>query len=526
MTSRAADPGPVQRLAGRLRSLAGWRRGLAAILAGGIASLSLPPADALPLLWISMPALIWLLDGAKTRKAAFWVGWCFGFGYLAVGLYWLTVALFVDIGRYWWLVPFASNGLAAGLAIFWGGAGAVASIIPVNRPLARATGVAAAVSLFEWLRGHVLTGFPWNLPGYAWTDYAWLAQTSAAIGVYGVTVLALLAPALVAPLGSPFAERRLARNSALGGFTILAAAAIAGYARLPAEAVPSVPGVRLRLVQPSIPQSLKWVEEREAENIRRHIALSRQPASQQPNVIIWPEAALPFSLEAFSPEARARLAELLPPGGLLITGTFRETVGANPPTYRDSLEALDASGRIVAQYDKFHYVPFGEYMPLRRWLPILEAVAAGGMEPDPGPGPMTIRMPGLPPVSPLICYEVIFPHDVADEVHRPEWLLEVTNDAWFGRTAGPHQHFAMARMRAIEEGLPLANAANDGISGIVDPYGRVLERLGLGEIGVIDADLPQPAPATLYSRVGDRPFFAMVAIIALMPIAVRLRSGN
>jgi len=527
VTPAHGDSGPIRRLAERLRGLTGWRRAAAAIAAGGLASLSLPPADLLPVLWISIPALIWLLDGPRTRRGAFWVGWCFGFGYLAVGLYWLTVALFVDIGRYWWLVPFASSGLAAGLAIFWGGAAAVASLAPRTSPLARALAVVAALSLGEWLRGHILTGFPWNLPGYAWTGNPWLAQTAAAVGAYGMTVLALLAPALAAPLGSAMPRRRSLATAAIG-LAIVAAAAGAGYARLPHDPTPSVPGVRLRIVQPSIPQSLKWVEGRLAENLRRHIALSQQPAQQPagqpPTVIIWPEAAEPFPLET-NPDLAKALGATLRPGVLLITGTIRAVPrpGADPE-YRNSLQALDGSGRIVATYDKVHLVPFGEYMPLSRWLP-LAAIAAGD-DLTPGPGLVSLPLPELPAASPLICYEAIFPHEVVNADSRPGWLLNVTNDAWFGLTAGPHQDFAMARTRTIEEGLPLVRAANTGVSAVVDPYGRIVGRLGLGAVGVIDADLPQALPPTLYSRMGDSPFFAMVAIIALGTIAVRLWSGS
>ncbi len=169
---------------------------------------------------------------------------------------------------------------------------------------------------------------------------------------------------------------------------------------------------------------------------------------------------------------------------------------------RDSIEALNPAGDILATQDKFHYVPFGEYMPLSKYIPMIKAVAVGDIEPTPGPGPKTIRLPGLPPAGPLICYEVIFPNDVVEPGNRPDWLLDVTNDAWFGLSAGPYQHFAMMRVRSVEEGLPLANAANDGISGVVDPYGRITARLGLGKIGVVDAGAPKADPARFMRRSG------------------------
>lgn len=514
MNPASPNSGPIARSADWLRRLTGWRRHGVAIGMGALASISLPPADALPLLWIALPALVWLLEGAETRRTAFFLGWSFGFGYLAFSLYWLTFALFVAIDQYWWLVPFASNGLAFGLAIFWAGATYVTSFVPRDRPLARGLALAASLGLFEWLRGHVLTGFPWNLPGYAWTEFPWLIQPAAWIGIYGITTLAMLAPALAALLGSRHATRRQGRYAAAAGLLVVGVVAIAGWARLPTVPRETVPGVRLRLVQPSIQQGQKWVANRYAENLRQHIALSVEPADPAPNVIIWSEAAEPYPLDD-DPDNAKTLASLLglKQGQLLVTGIARDMAKSDPPSFRDSIEALDAAGQIVATYDKFHYVPFGEYMPLGRWLPIVKAVAVGDVEPTEGPGPVTLNLPGLPPAGPLICYEVIFPHDVIDRANRPQWLLDVTNDAWFGLSAGPYQHFAMMRVRAVEEGLPLANAANDGISGVVDPYGRVTARLGLGKIGIVDADLPRALPETLYARLGDGPFFAMTAVL-------------
>jgi apolipoprotein N-acyltransferase len=524
MTSDMVGSGPIVRLADWFRRLNGWRRYAAAVAAGAVTSVSLPPADAMPLLWIGIPALLWLLEAAPTRAKSFWIGWAFGFGYLAFSLYWLTFALFVALDKYWWLIPFGSNGLSFGLAIFWAFAAWLASFAPRDRPLARVFALVAMLGVFEWLRGHLLTGFPWNLPGYAWTDFPWLIQSAAWIGIYGVTLLALLAPALAAPCGSRYATIAQARGAAAAGVLVLVAAAIAGMIRLPAAPMPTVPDLRIRLVQPNIAQGQKWVPSLYADNLRRQIELSLTPAGKPPNVIVWSEAAEPYPLDGH-PDNAIELARLLKlqPGQLLVTGIARDMPDADPPSFRDSIQALDSSGRIIATYDKFHYVPFGEYMPLRRWLPIVKAVAVGDVEPTAGPGPVTLHLPGLPPAGPLICYEVIFPHAVIDPENRPQWLLDVTNDAWFGLSAGPYQHFAMMRVRAVEEGLPLANAANDGISGVVDPYGRVTAILGLGKTGIVDADLPRALPATLYEKFGDIPFFIMAAGLTAVAIALGRR---
>ncbi len=510
------------RLADGCRRLTGWRRNLAAIGAGCLASIALPPADILPLLWIAFPILIWLLDGVQTRKGAFWVGWLFGFGYLAFSLYWLTFALFVAIDQYWWAVPFASSGLAFGLSIYWGIGTWLASYVPRERPLARVLTLVAAWSVAEWVRGHALTGFPWNLPGYAWTEFPWLIQIAAWIGVYGVTVLVVLAPSLASLLGNRVIPLRHGRMAAGAGLALVAAVAVVGAIRLPGEAMPTVENVRLRLVQPSIQQSLKWVEGRQLQNLREHIQLSERPADRMPNVIIWPEAAEPYPLDGHPDNAKT-IGARLRPGQILVTGIARDGLEENPPTYHDSIQALDPAGNILATYDKFHYVPFGEYMPLSKWFPIVKAVAAGDIDPTAGPGPVTMYLPGLPPAGPLICYEVIFPGDVVEPGKRPDWLLDVTNDAWFGLSAGPYQHFAMMRVRTVEEGLPLVNAANDGISGVIDPYGRVTARLGLGKIGIVDADLPKPLPPTVFSRVGDIPFFVMIGGLVLAGLLVGRR---
>jgi apolipoprotein N-acyltransferase len=514
MTFATPDSRPIVRLADGFRRLTGWRRNLTAIGAGIVASISLPPADALPLLWIAFPILVWLLDGVKTWKGALWVGWLFSFGFLAFSLYWLTFALFVAIDQYWWAVPFASSGLAFGLSIYFGIGTAIAWTAPRERPLARILALTGMWSLAWWVYGHALTGFPWNLPGYAWTEFPWLIQIASVGGIYVVTLLVMLAPALAAMMGSPFVSRTQGRRAAAAGIAIVLLAAIFGAVRLPAAPMPTVPDVRLRLVQPSIQQNLKWVEGRYDDNLRQHMDLSLKPADKPPTTIIWSEAAEPFPLDNHPRNAKA-IAAMLKPGQLLITGIDRYLADETPPSVRDSIEVLNDAGDILATYDKFHYVPFGEYMPLSKYIPMIKAVAVGDIDPTPGSGPRTIRLPGLPPAGPLICYEVIFPNDVVDRKDRPDWLIDVTNDAWFGLSAGPYQHFAMMRVRSVEEGLPMASAANDGISGVVDPYGRVTARLGLGKIGVVDADLPKPIAETIYARVGDGLFFAMAVLLVV-----------
>ena len=282
-----------------------------------------------------------------------------------------------------------------------------------------------------------------------------------------------------------------------------------------------VTGIWLRIVQPSIPQSMKWQPAAAQANFRRLLDLSAAPAIHPLAAVLWPEAATPFLLGRDA-VARSAIAAIAPQGGYVITGALR----ANPPPgpvaqVWNSIEALDGHGAIVARYDKAHLVPFGEYVPLRGLLPI-DKITPGMMDLSAGAGPMTIALPGLPPFAPLVCYEVIFPGAIVDRDDRPAWLLNATNDAWYGRSSGPYQHFAIARTRAIEEGLPLVRVANNGISAVVDPMGRVLARTDLDAIGYVDAALPAAAAPTPYSRAGNWMVLALLALGAV-PVAARLR---
>jgi apolipoprotein N-acyltransferase len=284
----------------------------------------------------------------------------------------------------------------------------------------------------------------------------------------------------------------------------------------------------LRLVQPSIPQTLKNDSTAELQNFRRLLALSASAGADKVTDIIWPEAAAPPLLERFADKWLA-MAAVVPQGGLLITGTERvEPLSGRVQDVWNSLVALDDSGTIVATYDKAHLVPFGEYVPLRGVLP-MDKITPGTLDFSSGRGPQTLTLPGLPPVSPLICYEAIFPSAVIDPTQRPAWLVNVTNDAWYGVTSGPFQHLAIARVRAVEEGLPLVRAANNGVSAVIDPYGRVLARLDLDTVGISDAPLPQALPPTPFERGRDYFFLAislfLLAVAAIISLINRRRQG-
>ncbi len=507
--------GPIAR-AGRLgravAGVSGWRRHVLAVLLGAIAAAALPPVHAVILLVPAFTGLAWLIAGAgaarKPARAAFAAGWWFGFGYFVAGLYWLSHALLADAERFGWLVPIAVPGVAAGLALF-AGAAALAVHLSRARGIGLVLALAVAWTAADWLRGVLLSGFPWNLVGTAWAYSDSMIQVVALTGVHGLglfTVAVAAAPAVLDRVMDPPGR---ARRQAIGVLASALAALVlvwaGGVLRL-ASAPPvgddeaMVPGVQLRLVQANIFQNHKWRPELRAANLSRHLSLTVAPGFEEATHVIWPETAAPFFLTT-DDERRAAVAAVSPPGGALITGAPRVTAARD--RIWNSLVAIDEAGAVVGVYDKFHLVPFGEYVPLRDWVGIAK-LTHGAVDFSAGPGPRTLRLPGLPPVSPLICYEAIFPGRVLDAADRPDWLLNITNDAWFGISSGPYQHFAAARLRAVEEGLPLVRAANTGISAVVDPYGRVVSTLGLGRRGVVDSPLPLPlAELTPYADLGD-----------------------
>jgi apolipoprotein N-acyltransferase len=526
--------GRLAGLAARIAAIAGWRGYGLGFGLGAMATLAFSPIYAVPVLFPAFTGFLWLLDGSQHRtrpgRSAFAIGWWFGLGHFVFGMYWIAFALLTDSERYWWLVPFCVLGIPAVLALF---TAAVAWLTYRARfgGVAQVLWFACMWTLFEWLRGTILSGFPWNLVGYAWSGWPEMLQLAAFTGVYGLSLWTMIAAAMPAVLSAADAKGRLPRPGALGLVAAILLPVVVwgiGVVRLadrPAAGHANVEGVRLRLVQPNINQAHKWRSDLREANVRALLDLTGRQGLDGITHVIWPETAVPYVL-ANEPILRRIIAAAAPPHGLVITGTVRTTSQVGVPfQVWNSLQALDSSGTIVGSYDKFHLVPFGEYVPLRRFLPI-NKITSGGTDFSAGPGPQSIVLPGLPPVSPLICYEVIFPGEVTDRRDRPAWLLNVTNDAWYGKTAGPHQHFAIARVRAVEEGVPLVRSANTGISGVIDPYGRVVGQLALGTKGVLDVELPLALPAsTIYARFGNWIALAIGAAIAIAAYLCGRRSA-
>lgn len=482
---------------GRLR---GWHAALAAAGLGALAAGALPPVHALPLLLIAVPGLLALLAAQRSWRGAAWIGICFGFGHHLFGLYWITEAILIESARFWWLVPLAVPGIAAVLAVFIAAACVVAWHAQPGLP--RLLTLAGAWVLADLARQFVLTGFPWNPWGGDWAMPNRLGdimqQPAAWIGVHGLTLLTLLLAA--AP--------SLARRALVPTLALLVAWAGFGVWRLD-QPRPAAPDLDVVLVQGDIPQGRKWDQAFVNDSFNRYLSLTAEgvaDAGPTPSVVVWPETASPFPLENV-PAARAAIARAA--GVPALVGSVRWAADQRP---RNSLMAVLGAGPPAAVYDKWHLVPFGEYQPW--WADIgIQLVPGGGFAP--GPGPRTLHVPGLPAVGPLICYEAIFTGQIVDRADRPAWLVNVTNDAWFGNSTGPRQHLAAARMRAVEEGLPLMRAANTGISAAFDAYGHELARIGMNRPGVAVVRLPGALPPTPYARYG----LLIPAVLALLSLA-------
>jgi apolipoprotein N-acyltransferase len=478
-----------------MMALTVWKRVALAWGAGLLSALAFPPFNALFLLWLSFPVLALLLAQATRDREAFWIGWAFAFGQLLISFYWIAGALFVDIKAFWWVLPFALCGLPAFLSIYYG-----LFAIMARRWSGRGLDFLIVVALgwffADMLRGHLLTGFPWDILGYVWADHLPMMQSVRELGVEGLSLLT----ALLAVLPAGFFLKDMTRRQTFGAVivAILLATGLYGLGVIRLRQAPQefVPDVMLRLVQPQMDQVSKWDPQQKARDLEKLIRLSIEPTQGvKPTHVLWPETASAYYL-AEEPEIRRMIAARLPKDAVLLTGSVRRQFDeAGELRYYNSLIAMDARGTIVAGYDKHHLVPFGEYMPFADIIP-LKLVSMMGKPFTAGEGVRTIRVPGLPPLSGLVCYEAIFQGGVVEAADRPALLVNVTNDAWYKGTIGPAQHFLIARARAIEEGLPLVRIANQGKTAVIDPYGRVVKAIGYDRAGFVDSPLPKAIEET------------------------------
>ncbi|MCC3303780.1 apolipoprotein N-acyltransferase [Sneathiella sp. HT1-7] len=498
---------------------------LLAFILGALIAAALPPLNLVFLLPVSFTGLLWILSTATTRRQAFLAGWWFGWGQFIAGLYWIGVAFTVDAKTHALLMPLPVLVLPAILAIFSGCATLVTHMSGA-RSLARVFILSAAWIAFEYVRGVIFTGFAWNTIGYSWSGILPVLQTTAFMGVYGLTLLTVFLSSLPALFGEAETSRRTASLSLAITAGLFAIFYGIGIARIPATAVKTFENATLRIVQPNIPQKDKWKHNLLLEHLRKIVALSlTDDGTSLPRYFIWPETAVPYYLTTTKP-LQKELAQIIPPGGAIATGAPRRDPVVRQ--YWNSLQVLGETGEILDIYDKQHLVPYGEYMPLRSLMaatglseiiPALDQMSDFAT-PD-SSAKKVINIPGLPPARALICYEIVFPWEVDPDTPF-SWILNITNDGWFGTTSGPYQHFAMTRTRAVEQGVAVVRAANTGISAIIDPYGRVPEELALNETGFIDGDLPLPIPErTLYAHYGEA--IPVALVIAFTGIGIGLR---
>lgn len=506
----------LERLKARLGRLPRWQRWLAAFLLGALMAAAQAPLYLWPLIFVSVP-LVLLLDGGEGRGwRSFFTFYFFAYGYAVAGLYWIGISFFVDAEKFALLLPLPVLGLPAVVA-FFPAAGVFAARLLAGvysgRPALAvfALLLPAGWALGDWVKGWVFTGMPWNLIGYAWADTAPAMQIASVIGSHGLSLITLLAAAALALPLLEWNRRHLTLAAVLP--LGLALAVAGGAARLEKAQTEFMPDIWLRLVQPSVPQTLKWKDELRQQHLMAHVDLTRAPGEHPPTHVIWPEAAIPYLLDE-EPKLLQGLGGLLPPGAQLIVGAPRREFrgpgrALTDMTLFNSVFVVDDKGRLVGRYDKIHLVPFGEYLPFRPILQAfgLDALAAGQVDYSPGHDPEPLILPGdIPLVRVLVCFEAIFPGEVM--AHGPPYaalLLNLTNDAWFGRSSGPYQHFASARMRSVEFGVPMVRSANNGVSAIIDGYGRIIASLGLDAVGFVEGPLPLPivGPSTAYSRFGD-----------------------
>jgi apolipoprotein N-acyltransferase len=523
-------------LAGRVILVWGFKRALLAILAGAIGVLALPPFGFFAAMFISFTLLVWLIDGAAAAPdsglfgrlwPAFATGWLFGFGYFVAGLWWLGHALLVDADQFAWALPLAILGLPAVLAIFYGLAAALARLV-WSDGMGRIAALALGFGIMEWLRTFIFTGFPWNAIGYGMMPIPLMMQSAHLIGMLGVTVLAVFIFAAPALLGT--------RQGAIPGIAlavVLFAAHLGyGYYALHQPEPPFASGRKapvVRVVQPAIDQEAKIDTEADRSAIfEKHLALSAQPPKDggpKPDVIVWPETSIPFILTD-NQDALTRIADVLDDNQILIAGAVRsEDMGPGLlPRYYNSVYVIDGRGQIIGASDKVHLVPFGEYVPFES---ILKNLGIENVVEMPGGFSASatrslLTLPSGIKFYPLICYEIIFPSEMTDDIYKSDAILNVTNDAWFGDTPGPYQHLQQARVRAVEYGLPLIRSANTGISVVVDAHGRIISGMDLNAQGFFDATLSSATGSSVDDKARKMYFWLIAGGAALIALISRM----
>lgn len=471
-----------------------------AFFAGAVTTAAFAPYYFLPAALAGFSCLLYLLLAAKSYKEAFVSGYVFGFAHFAFGFSWIGRALLIEPEKFGWLYPVVLAASGGFFGLFF----ALPAMMSFcgRSPWRKWVIFGAAAVVLEWVRSFLFTGFPWNLSGYMLAGSDEMIQAAAFGGTYLLSLLVLLG---CSAGGLWLYDRRLKVLLPIVCGLVLTTGVLWGGGRLRlAVHQEEESGIWVRIVQPSIPQKMKWDKEARENNFQTYLKLSAADGENKPDIIVWGETASPFMLDV-DEEHRSQAAGVIPAGGYLAAGmiTYQPRDGWYVP--HNSMVVLDDNGRVAAMYHKSHLVPFGEYIPFREYLPefvrpVANAIGTFGR----GAGPEKINLPGLPSFGGIICYEAIFPHQVVDENKRPDFLINLTNDGWYGNSAGPYQHWAAVRLRAVEEGITIVRAANNGISGVITAYGREKAVLPLNYAGFSDVQLNKTsAMPTFYSRTGN-----------------------
>lgn len=480
------------------------------VILAGLAGVGLSfiqaPYHCWPLLFICFGLFYFLYEQTKTKKQAFLTGFIFAFGYFVLSLNWIGNALLVEGNAYKWAWPLAVIALPILLSLFTALYVTISHVVFKKSTLSGFVGFCVLLSLSEWVRGYAFTGFPWNLYGYGWASVLPIMQSLSLFGPYGLTFLTVIWGCTFG-----FVATNASGKATVTAFTILSLIVVGGFGalRLADAKQDVVENVSIHIVQPNIAQKDKWDTYKFRDNFEKLIVLSKIKKPAQKNIIIWPETSLPPPF-LNSTAVHERIHSVLGRDDILLAGALK--VNRTPLSYHNALMLWGGRKKGQHLYSKSHLVPFGEYIPFQKYIPIETISGFSGF--NRGSGVQTIELDGYPSLSPLICYEIIFPHQAVNKFQpRPDYILTVTNDAWYGDSPGPYQHFEQARFRAIEQGLPVIRAANTGVSGLIDPYGRVIKKTKLMQEGSITALLPiKTVQKTLYGMHGDRLFLIFIAL--------------
>lgn len=501
---------------------------LFAFFAGAFAALAFAPINFFLALTISFPALFWLIEKTEAKKQIFWLGFFFGFGHFIAGIYWISISLLVDADQFAWLIPFALTIIPGILAIYVGLAALTFRFFCDRFQVEQISKKLVIFSFcwlfFEFLRANLLSGFPWNLMGYAWLFSVDFAQLGSVFGIYGLSFFAVLTGLF--PI--IFFEKKLTKADKIFAASVilfLCGNLIFGHFHIDDSKIITEKNSKLRLVQSNIKQEIKWDEEQKYKDFFRQIKMSNAEDSAGVKAIIWSETAVPYVIDDH-PILLNYLKSATPKDGVLITGGLR----VEDKKVWNSVFVIGQNG-VEKYYDKHHLVPFGEYVPLHKFLSFLfldnvvDGITGGGSGFNEGEGAKTLLVDGFS-FSPLVCYEVIFSDEIVDHQNRPDLLINLTNDAWFGNSSGPYQHLNMARMRAIEYGLPLVRVANTGISALIDPFGRVLKKVNLNQTEVVDVDLIKNSGTTIYATYRFIPLLILLILFLFFLTFLSPQNGN